>query len=170
MANERLAQVYAQALFEEAVASWLTPLKNVAASLKPSDVEQLDSLALPFSKKQELLSRLQPSAASAQLHNFLSLLASKDEMHLLPQVIAEFDRYVRRGPLHPAAKVTSAVELTEAEKRALEDKMCAQFGTETDFEYVVDPTILGGVVVRVGDKVIDGSVAGKLAALKERLK
>lgn len=170
MANERLPQTYAQAIFEQATAAWLTPLKGIAASLPPSAVEELDNADRAFSKKQELLRRVVPANTAPEVQNFLSLLASKNEVHLLPQVIAEFDRYAQRGAVRPLAKVTSAVALTDAENRALEEKMRPHFGPETDFEYVIDESILGGVIVRVGDKVIDGSVAGKLAALREKLK
>jgi F-type H+-transporting ATPase subunit delta len=169
VANERLAQTYAQAIFEKAVTDWLAPLKTIAASLAPSEVEELDRAGLAFSKKQAVLRRVIPTDTTTEVQNFLSLLASKNQVHLLPQVIAEFDRYAQRGAVRPLAKVTSAVALTDAEKRALEEKMRPHFGPETDFEYVTDQSILGGVIVRVGDKVIDGSVAGKLAALKEKL-
>ncbi|MEW5719710.1 MAG: F0F1 ATP synthase subunit delta, partial [Chloroflexota bacterium] len=56
------------------------------------------------------------------------------------------------------------------EKSALEARLRAPFGDDLAFEYSVDAQILGGIIVRVGDKVIDGSVAGKLAELKEKLK
>ena len=171
MANERPSQIYAQAVFEKAVASWLDPLKTIAASLAQSSmIEKLDDAGVPFSKKQEMLRPVFPADASTEVQNFLFLLASKNEINLLPEIVKEFDRFVQRTDLVEAAKVTSAVPLMDAEKQALEAKLRRQFGNEIIFDYVVDPTILGGVIVRAGDKVIDGSVAGKLAALKERLK
>lgn len=171
MADERLAQTYAQALFDQAMAEWLTTLKTIAASLTRAGVaEQLDSASLDFSKKQELLRPLFPPNASAQVQNLVLLLASKNHIHFLPEVIAEFDQYARRTLAGKRATVTSAVPLIESEKRALETKLRAQFGNDLGFEYAVNPEILGGMIVRVGDKVIDGSVAGKLAELKEKLK
>jgi F-type H+-transporting ATPase subunit delta len=153
------------------MAGWLTPLKAIAASLAQSGLtEQLDNAALEFSKKQALLRPVFPANAAVEVHNLVSLLASKNEVHLLPQIIAEFERYAQRGPSVASIQVTSAVPLTDPEKSTLETKMRAQFGGDAAFEYVVDPTILGGVIVRMGDKVIDGSVSGKLAALKEKLK
>ena len=170
MANEQSPQTYAQALFEQATADWLTPLKSAAECLKPAEIESLDQPRLEFSKKQEILQRALPANTPAEVKNFLFLLASKENVHLLPSIIAEFDRYSQRGPLRPIAKVTSAVPLTADEKRALESKLRARYGQESEFQYVVDPAILGGVIVRLGDKVIDGSVSGKLAALREKLK
>ncbi|MCI0475675.1 MAG: F0F1 ATP synthase subunit delta [Anaerolineales bacterium] len=171
MPNERLAQTYAQAIFDQAMADWLTSLKTIAASLARANVtDQLDNASLDFSKKQELLRPLFASGAPEQIRNLVSLLASKNHVHLLPQVIAEFDRFAQRTAVGARATVTSAVPLIDAEKTALETKLRVQFGNDLAFEYSINPEILGGMIVRVGDKVIDGSVAGKLAELKEKLK
>lgn len=171
MADERLAQTYAQALFEQAVSNWLTPLKQVAASLAQSNlVAQLDDANIAFAQKQELLKQVVPANSAPQVQNLVSLLVSKNQAHLLPQVVAEFERHAQRTPTSAVAQVTSAVALTDAERHSLEAKMRAQFGKETAFNYAVDASLMGGMIVRVGDKVIDASVAGKLAALKEKLK
>jgi F-type H+-transporting ATPase subunit delta len=171
VADERVVQAYAQALFEEAVANWLTPLQSVAASLAKSGLtQQLDDKAMAFAQKQEMLKSLVPANTAPQVQNLVSLLASKNQVHLLPDVVAQFERYAARGPVGAVAKITSAVALTDAERVALEPKLRAQFGSEIAFEYSIDATILGGMIVRVGDKVLDASVAGKLAALKEKLK
>ena len=170
MATEELAQTYAQAIFNEAVQGWHETLKSVNASLgKAGLTDQLDNAATPFSKKEELLRQVIPSNAKPEVQNFLKLLASKNHIHLLPQVIAEFDRRAQHGPQSHVAIVTSAVELKADEKRSLETKLRAKFGADTAFQYAMDAQIIGGIVVRIGDKVIDGSVAGKLAALKEKL-
>jgi len=67
------------------------------------------------------------------------------------------------------AQVTSALPLSEEEKATLASNLAAQLGAEPEIEFDVDPAILGGLVLKVGDRVIDGSVAGKLGALRERL-
>lgn len=171
MADERLAQTYAQAIFEKALADWLAPLKGAAAALARDGLAQkLNDAGTTFSQKQELLRSILPADASVAVQNFLLLLVSKHQVHLLPQVVAEFEQYAQRGTAGARAKITSAVPLTDAEKQAVEPKLRMQFGQGLGFDYAIDPTILGGVIVRVGDKVIDGSVAGKLAALKEKLK
>jgi F0F1-type ATP synthase delta subunit len=55
------------------------------------------------------------------------------------------------------------------ERTKLEAKLRGQYGDELAFDYRLDPAILGGVVVRIGDVVIDGSVAGKLAVMKQKM-
>jgi F-type H+-transporting ATPase subunit delta len=171
MAKEDLAQTYAQAIFGQAVEGWHAALKLVSTSLEKSGLtEKLDNSSTSFSKKEELLRDVVPAKAAPEVNNLVKLLASKNHVHLLPQIIDEFERRSTHGLHARIARVTSAVQLNDAEKRKLESKLSAKFGSDAEFEYVVNPEVLGGVVVRVGDKVLDGSVAGKLAALKEQLK
>jgi F-type H+-transporting ATPase subunit delta len=171
VAYERLAQTYAQAAYEQALANWLAPLKAIAASLARAGItEQLDDLTVDFAKKQELARALFDANTPTEIQNLVYLLASKGHVHLLPRIIAEFERYAQRATLGTRARVTSAVPLLDAEKSTLETKLRAQFGDDLIFDYTVDPAIIGGVIVRVGDKVIDGSVAGKFAEMKEKLK
>ncbi len=171
MANEQLVHAYAQAIFEQAVERWRKALRALGENLGQTRdaLIRLDTPTEDLKRKQELVNRLLPADADAEVRNFVYLLASKNQVHLLPDVIAEFDRYASRGPVRQAARVTSAVALTEGERTQLEHKTRMQYGEDVSFEYRVDKSLLGGVVVRIGDKVIDGSVAGKLAAMRQKL-
>jgi len=66
-------------------------------------------------------------------------------------------------------RVSSAVPLTEVEERALRENLEARFSPGLDLRLAVEPSLLGGIVVRAGDQVIDGSVKGKLDALAQTL-
>ena len=66
------------------------------------------------------------------------------------------------------AEITSALPLTDAEKDAVRSDITSKVGAQT-VAFRVDPDILGGLIVKVGDKVLDGSVAGQLEGLRERL-
>ena len=68
------------------------------------------------------------------------------------------------------AQVTSAVPLTESEKQQLAEKLSARFGRTVTLECAVDESLLGGMVVRVDGKVLDGSLRGRLHAVKEVMK
>ena len=65
--------------------------------------------------------------------------------------------------------MTTAVPIEAEQRTALEQKLAEQYGANLAYTYNVDNTILGGMIVRVGDKLIDGSVASRLAALKQTL-
>jgi len=67
------------------------------------------------------------------------------------------------------AEVTSALPLTGEEQALVSKELADVLKTQPDISFRVDPTILGGVVVRVGDRVVDGSVVGKLQTLKQNL-
>jgi F-type H+-transporting ATPase subunit delta len=74
------------------------------------------------------------------------------------------------APSSLKGKVRSAVALTADEKAALLEKLQDRFTTSVDLTFEVEPALLGGVAVRVGDQVIDGSVKGRLEALAQNLR
>ena len=65
--------------------------------------------------------------------------------------------------------ITSAQELSNKEKRSLENQLRRKHGSETQVQYEVDPDLLGGMRIRIGDEVMDYTVAARLEALRERL-
>lgn len=171
MPYEQLVQTYAQAAYEQVLADGLTSLQAIAAALTRTGLTgQLDDANLEFSKKQELARTLFDANTPLPIQNLVLLLASKNQVHLLPRIIAELERYAQRKPVGARARITSAVPLLDTEKSTLEARLRAQFGDDLLFDYVVDAAIIGGLIVRVGDKVIDGSVAGKFTEMKKKLK
>ncbi|MBL1197474.1 MAG: hypothetical protein HND51_24290, partial [Chloroflexi bacterium] len=69
-----------------------------------------------------------------------------------------------------SAVVTSALPLTDAEQGTVKNEVLAKLGSGGEVEFKVDPSILGGLVVRIGDKILDDSVAGKLGAMRQTLR
>lgn len=171
MTDDQSVQAYAQAIFEQAVDRWRKAFRSVVEALdkEPDSLTHLDSPTESLESKKKLVDHLLPPNADGEVRNLSYLLASKSEFHLLPEVLAEFERYASRGPAKEAARIASAVQLSDAERSRLEQKIRSTYGESLDFEYRVDKSLLGGVVVRVGDKVIDGSVSGKLAAMRQKL-
>ncbi len=68
-----------------------------------------------------------------------------------------------------SAEITSALPLTEKEKDTVREEIIAKIGAGATMSFRINPSILGGLVIRVGDKVLDGSVAGKLESLRQSL-
>jgi F-type H+-transporting ATPase subunit delta len=93
----------------------------------------------------------------------------RGRIELLPRVAAELRRMweQRQGIVH--AVVTSAAPLSQAEGDAVRDKLAAMTGDTVELELQVDPSLLGGVLVHMGDRLIDGSVRGRLERLRARL-
>jgi ATP synthase F1 delta subunit len=104
-------------------------------------------------------------AASAQ--GLVREVAERLDIAGVKEALADIELAGRQG--QAAAEVTSAVPLTASERAALGARLQARFGDDVNIAYYVDPGILGGLIVRVGDRYIDGSVAARLAQLRQTL-
>ena len=166
-----LAQKYAQAAYQHSTEGWLSGLNAAHNRLaaNPSLLAELDNTEVSFAQRQARLDAVLPSNLRADVRNFLYVLLREGHLSLLGEVIADLTRLSTRGAGVRVAQVISAVPLTPEEQDALRQRIHTRFGNDVDLDFRVDPAILGGVVVRLGDKVIDGSIAGKLNALHERL-
>jgi F-type H+-transporting ATPase subunit delta len=162
---------YAAAIYDLAFEPWIRQLRNVqqAARTDAALRAALDDPAKPAREKLSLLGHATPGRLDAEVRKFLGTLLEAGQFDQLDAVLVEFDRMVRRRAELRLARVASAVPLTDREQEALRAKLVNRFGSDLEFQFDVDATLLGGVYVRVGDQVIDGSVAGKLAALRDRL-
>jgi F-type H+-transporting ATPase subunit delta len=169
--SRELANNYANAIYEVVLEDWLSSLKAVGEALN-RDATLMTSLRDPnleLARKQNMVRGILPEGTPEEVFNFVSLLLSKNHIDLLGNVVAQLERLARRGARPRVARVTSAVPLTDDEQEQLENQLTVRFGAGLDLQFVVDESILGGLTVRVGDEIIDASVAGKLAALRESL-
>ncbi|MFQ5577351.1 MAG: ATP synthase F1 subunit delta [Anaerolineae bacterium] len=162
---------YARAVYELALESWHKDLSGVTAQLagNPTLLAQLNDTRASFEARQKQLAPLLPAGASAQVRNFFYTLLKDGNLHLLAEITANLQRLAARGPAMQVAAVTTAVALSTAEQEQFKTKLAAKYGNGLDLEFKVDPAIIGGVVVQVGDKILDGSVSAKLNAARESL-
>jgi F-type H+-transporting ATPase subunit delta len=167
--EKELSATYANAIYETALEQWLTSLKTVDEGLSRDQAiaASLGDPTIELSKRQDIARNAILQGASEEVVNFVSLLISKNHLHLLGDVILELERLFRHGRRPRLAHVTTAVPLAAKERKGIENALAARFDGELEFEFLVDKSILGGVVVRVGDEIIDDSIAAKLAALRE---
>jgi F-type H+-transporting ATPase subunit delta len=98
---------------------------------------------------------------------FLSYLSSQGELDLLPEIIEELKKISKER--RNVAQVISALPLSDEEEEEILKFLQTQFGSDLKLATLIDPQILGGLVIKVGDQVIDKSLAGKLKEIKERL-
>lgn len=136
--------------------------------------------------RQELLAELRSQVASLAIAVSNRIIGETLDERRQRRLIDEFFSGIRAGRVVVLdeeelawakrsgaikAQVTSALPLTEEEQRIVAESLAVQLGEPpSELEFSVNPAILGGLVLKVGDRLIDGSVAGRLASLQERLR
>ncbi|MCD6289128.1 MAG: ATP synthase F1 subunit delta [Anaerolineae bacterium] len=167
---EDLARKYARAAYEAALESWLGQLGTVRQALvaHPDVIEMLNSDA-NFSERQRALDAVLPGDVNKGVRNFLYMLLREHRLDLLDGIIVELGYIIRRGPEARVARVVSAVPLTDEERERVQAWAIKRFGGDLEFDFQVDPKILGGVIIKVGDEVLDGSLASRLTSMRAQL-
>lgn len=171
MKAQELSQKYAAALFSLALEKWLTVLNAVQSNLaqNPQIAGKLQDSDRPFADRQKDLDGIIPPGSDENVRNFLYTLLKNGDIGLLGAVLEHLEQMSRSGPQVEVAHVTTAVALGDNEKEQFRQKLRAQYGANLELTFRVDPTILGGAIIQVGDRVIDGSVATRLEAMSNAL-
>jgi len=169
------AHRYAEAVFELAEREgafdrWRDDL-HIAAEVAadPSVTRILDNPAVPLADREVLLGQLLKSRLSGPAYNLVRLLAQRSNLELLTRISAEYDRLRNAREGIVSATVSSALPLTADEDAAIRAKVATLTGSRVDISTVVDPALIGGLTVRIGDRLIDASVRGRLERLREEL-
>lgn len=130
----------------------------------------LDSPAIARESKKDLLGKLAARmGASEQLRNFLYVLVDHRRTHMLQEIAREFETTLLERLGVAEAAVTSARELSPPQKQKLAGTLESMTGKKIEARYAVDPSLVGGLVVRVGSTIYDGSVRAQLNRLAARL-
>lgn len=119
--------------------------------------------------KKELLDQLFKGKISELTLNFVELLVDRRRETFFGDIVAEFIAQANVGRNIVAARVTSVVDLKDQEKSAVDQLLARLTGKKVQVSYGTDPSLIGGLLIRIGDKVIDGTIKAKLAALGDRL-
>lgn len=109
------------------------------------------------------------SGAGKTVQDFVGLVASRRRMDHLPEMVAAYRALVDEDLGRAHATVRTAVPLTEEQKRQLGARLGQALGKQVVVEETVDRTLLGGFVAQVGSFILDGSLDGQLARMRERL-
>ena len=115
---------------------------------------------------EKLVARL---GASRIVRNFLFVVVDNQRTHLLPEILQTFEDVLRQRQGVAEAEVASAAELTAPQKTQLQQTLERLTGRNVQAKYSLDPALLGGVVVRIGDTIYDGSVRSRLNQMRARL-
>jgi len=175
LGESRVARRYAGALF--ATAQRLGKVAVVEEDLQALLDARRESLALrevlespliPADRKREMVGR-----ALAKLDEltraFVDLLISKRRADALPAIREEYRRFADEAAGIARVHVTVPAPITDAERAQLDAALEARCGCKVELQVRVEPAVLGGMIVRVGDTVWDGSVRGALEAMKEEM-
>lgn len=178
MTNKTAATRYARALLdvsvkekgdlqriEQDLATWVDLLTH-----HPTLEKVLFNPAIPVQRKQavvtELIGRLKTSPVLAKL---IALLAERDRLVLLPDLLASYRERLLDYQNVVRAEVTTAVPLATDRTQAIERGLAQLTGRTVTLATKVNPSIIGGVVARIGSTVYDGSVTTQLQKMKQRL-
>lgn len=167
---------YAEALYNIAVAQKIIDQAEEEIKLVVSTIESVNELRkilehplITIEEKKSIVAEIFKNKISAIILNFLYLLIDNYRQFFLKDIFITFGKLVNSARQIIQAEVSSAVELNETEKEKLSGVIQRFTGKKVEPVFKVDPSIIGGVVLRIGDKVIDGSIRSKLNSLREHL-
>lgn len=171
-----IARPYAEALARlagdsDAWARWSDMLALGASVVADAQVEGLiHNPGVDAGRVADVVVAVCGDRLNAQGANFVRLLAENRRLSVLPEIVKQFEvmKAAREGVLE--ARVATAFELSAAQLDGLKAKLESKFGRKINIAQAVDTALIGGVVIQVGDEVLDASVRGKLGDLAATLK
>ncbi|AUM01117.1 F0F1 ATP synthase subunit delta [Zoogloeaceae bacteirum Par-f-2] len=174
--NVTIARPYADAAFElargaGALGPWSEALDRLAVIA--ADPQMRDCIADPKLTDDQLIELvlgLAGDGLSAELQNFVRVLVANERLQLLPEIRDLFVQLKNEHEGVREAQIASAFPLDDATLSQLKSDLEARFKTKLDVKVSVDPELIGGVRIAIGDEVIDASVRGKLANMAAALK
>ena len=173
-----LARRYAKAVFTIGSESGKLEDYNAAlqavATLYAENTDVVDALTnplYPIELREKVMAGIVKSMdVDTVMSNFLNLLVEKKRADILPEIAEEFRVMVDEAQNISHGTVISAVELSDELQNKIQDTLEKLTGKKVELTTSVDPTIIGGIIAKVGDLVLDGSIKTQLAGLKESIK
>ena len=169
------ARRYAQAVFQLAVEfdeleKWLDDLTILADSVTSSQfLDFMSQPRVPTAAKLEVIREPLGDSVGRLATNLISLLATRNIAHILPEIADQYQELLDSHQGIERAEVVSAVPLSDAQHRRAVDVLEGLSGREVRLSTRVDPALLGGMIMRIGDRVVDGSTRSKLKAMRREL-
>jgi F-type H+-transporting ATPase subunit delta len=171
-----IARPYAEAAFrlaqqQGALPQWSQMLGLVSqVAADPQMAAALDNPKLTAADKEALLLKVCGERLDNYGRNFVRVLVDADRIGVLPQIAALFDGLRDDAEGVARARIDTAFPLTDSELADIRAGLERHFGKKIEATVSVDPELIGGARITVGDTVIDGTVQAKLAAMESRLR
>lgn len=176
MNDSTISRNYAETLLVLAqrakdVEGWGTLMEEVGSAVTGDAKLRnfLESPKIAAAQKSEVLEKAYADRAPRLFLRFLQTLVVKRRQMLIPQIATEYRRLIDESEDRVHANVTVAREPAPGDSEALTKQLSRLFGKKVVAHVAINPAILGGVIVKVGDTVMDGSVRRRLATLKSRM-
>ena len=170
-----LARPYANAVFEVAKQEdrldlWSRSLAVLVRTLQEPEIQPL--IASPIhspAKKAIALTDILGDRLSESVRRLVHVLAENRRLELLPEIQEGFEAKLEEEQRTLTVEITTAVDLTDEEKKQFTDTLQQRFQRDISLATLVDSTVLGGALIRAGDTVLDGTVRGKLEKLRNQM-
>lgn len=176
MRESTIARNYAETLLELArraddLRGWGELIDGVADAMQRDRTLYvfLESPRVSASQKNQVIEKAFASQLPRTFVRFLQALVNHRRQMLVPAIAREFHDLVDEVEGRVHASVTVAEDADATQRQVIAERLSAAFGKEVVPHFAVNPALLGGVVVRVGDIVLDGSVRRRLATLRSRM-
>jgi F-type H+-transporting ATPase subunit delta len=153
------AQVFARALYDALIGGALRSLREAAGRLE----------SVPGNSPEERVAMALPADAPREVRNFLQALAHEDALDRLPVIVRFFERYSQGEAQALNGEVISAVELDEEQKNRIVDELRGRYGERLNLRFSVDASLIGGLIIRIGDQVLDNSLRTRLSAIQRNM-
>jgi F-type H+-transporting ATPase subunit delta len=162
---------YAKAVLEVILDRWTSALGEASSKLSGDKklAAVLADTGKPAAGRAAALEKALPKNLPVEVLNLLKLMAENGDIGLVDEVAGRLGQIATGQAISRKAEITSAVALSDEEKEQIRKRLTAEHGEGLVFTFDVDPALLGGLRVRVGDRLIDNSVASRLATLRESL-
>jgi F-type H+-transporting ATPase subunit delta len=130
----------------------------------------LTSPGVPSGAKHDVIEKIAGRIGAGKIiRNFLFVIADHQRTHILPEIVVSFQDVIRQRQGIAEAEISSAIELSAAQKKRFAQTLERLTGKKIEAKYSLDPALLGGAVLRVGDTIYDGSVRSSLNEMRARL-
>jgi len=169
-----IARPYAKAAFDFAVESnnvdsWLVMITFMGQVASNDAVVKMLKASTASQEAADLMIKLGGEQLNENGQNFMKVLAQNERLLVLPEVSELFAEYFDEYNKQVEADITSATELNDAQQAELAASLEKRLARKVKLNVTIDKSLVAGVIIRVGDLLIDGSVRGKLARLGSQL-
>ncbi len=166
-----IARPYAQAVFEIAkakgqFAQWASQLNALARIVADDQIQaMIGNTSMQKDQVAALICDVAGSGMTDEMRNFVQVLADNRRLNALLEIDLQFEELRAAAEATQEAEVLSAFELDASQQQAISGALQKRLGRKVNLNCKIDPSLIGGAVIRAGDLVIDGSASGRLHKL-----